>query len=122
MTGELRDAATGRVLVRRLVAASGLFARTIGYLGRRKIDADEALWFPDCHAVHTLGMRIPIDVVFLDAGGVVVAIVEAAPWNPWIASRGARSAVELQNGNAERCGIAPGMRLELKWDSPTSSS
>lgn len=97
--------------------------RTVGFLGRSAIDDGEGLWFDRCSAIHTIGMRVPIDAVFLDAAGVVVRVVSPArPWHPWIAAPGARSVLELACGNAARAGVTQDMHLEIVWDSPTSSS
>lgn len=122
-TGALRDARTGATLVPKVKRAASAIERTVGFLGRRSIGDEEALWFDRCSAVHTMGMRVPIDVVFLDSSGVVLRVVSpAVPWHPWIAARGARSVLELACGNAARSGVTQAMHLEIVWDSPTSSS
>jgi uncharacterized membrane protein (UPF0127 family) len=41
-------------------------ARTKGLLGRDSLFAGEGLWILPCRAVHTVGMRFPIDLVYLD--------------------------------------------------------
>jgi uncharacterized protein len=120
VTGELRDVGTQRVLLSRVVRAIGPIARTIGLLGRSKMDDDEALWFDSCSAIHTLGMRMPIDVLFLDHDATVIRVVRRAkPWLPWIGARRARNVLELAGGACERVGITSGMQLEVRWDSHT---
>jgi leader peptidase (prepilin peptidase)/N-methyltransferase len=61
-----------------------------------------------------MGMRFPIDVVYLDREGFVVKIV---PWlHPWRVSSGGRdaaSALELVAGEAARLGIATGRLVRL---------
>lgn len=52
--------------------ADTVIARTIGLLGVRDLPPRHGLWFEDCGAVHTIGMRIAIDIVFLDRSGQVV--------------------------------------------------
>jgi uncharacterized membrane protein (UPF0127 family) len=122
-TGELHDARTGQTLVPKVRRAGGTIERMVGFLGRRTIGDDEALWFDRCSAVHTMGMHVPIDVVFLDGRGIVLRVVSpAVPWHPWIAARGARSVLELACGNAARSGVTQAMHLEIVWDSLTSSS
>ena len=51
-----------------------------------------------CNAVHTVGMRFPIDVVFVDGKGCVKKIVHDLP--PWrmAASIVSRSTIELPAG------------------------
>jgi uncharacterized protein len=118
--GRLLDARTGRVLIARLVRARGPLGRTVGLLGRSSISDDEAMWFDACAQIHTLGMRMPIDVLFLDESGAVIRVVAAAgPWRPWIGAPGACSVIELAGGACARAGIETGMQLEAQWDSPT---
>lgn len=120
MIGELYDARTGRLLVARLAGADTLAARTVGFLGRVKVDDDEAIWFDRCSAVHTLGMRVSIDVVFLDFNGVVLDVAaDVKPWRFWVGRAGARSVLELAAENARRRGITAGTTLEARWHSRT---
>lgn len=51
----------GRVLV-----AGTSAERRKGLLGVERIDEGSGLWIAPCEAVHTFGMGMPIDVVFLD--------------------------------------------------------
>ena len=39
-----------------------------------------SLLIPNCSAVHTFFMRVPIDIQFLDAEGKVLQTVHARPW------------------------------------------
>jgi len=55
--------------------ADTVWTRLKGCLGRSCLDEGEVLWLSPCRAVHTLGMRMPIDVVFLDRRGTVVRVV-----------------------------------------------
>jgi uncharacterized membrane protein (UPF0127 family) len=88
-------------------------SRLRGWMGRRWLDPDEALWLVPCRAVHTLGMRMPIDVVFLDDSDVVLRVVAALP--PWraCADRHARSVLELPAGGAAARGLRPGVRIAM---------
>jgi uncharacterized membrane protein (UPF0127 family) len=114
--GALLDRESGRVLTARLVRAAGLMARTIGLLGRSDLGDDQGMYFDRCHAVHTLGMRVPIDVLFLDASGAVVAIASSVPpWRAVVSAKGARSVVELPAGFCARTGIRVGDVLALEW-------
>ncbi len=120
LRGALVDADSGRMVAARIERADTLFARTAGLLGRSRLDDDEGMLFANCAAVHTLGMRMPIDVVFLDDEGVVVHVeASARPWRSYVAFPGARTVVELAAGACARRAIAPQQRLELRWDSST---
>ena len=114
--GALLDRASGRLLTERLVGAAGLMARTIGLLGRGELGEDEGMYFDRCHAVHTLGMRVAIDVLFLDASGTVVAIAASVrPWRAVVSARGASSVLEFPAGFCARAGVRVGDVLELRW-------
>lgn len=53
--------------------------RMRGLLGRDGLPPGEAMAFPRCNAIHTLGMRFPIDVAFLDRAGRPVRLARAVP-------------------------------------------
>ena len=84
-------------------------ARARGLLGRR---TPRPLLLTGTAAVHTCGMRFPIDVVFLDAELRVVRVVRSLP--PWrlAAARRARAVLELPAGAAG--GLVAGDRLALR--------
>jgi len=92
----------------KIIRADGFGRRLIGWIGRRQARSDEGLWLVPCRAVHTVGMRFPIDVVFMDRQGRAVRIETAvAPWRcRW--HRGAHSALELAAGGAAALGLAVG--------------
>jgi len=84
--------------------ADTFWARMRGWLGRRRLDEGEALWLLPCRAVHTLGMRMPIDVVFLDTRGVVVRVVSALPPGRAALCWRAASVLELAAGTMRQIG------------------
>ena len=103
--------AGGAPVCERCTIADGVLARARGLLGRRALPAGEGLWLRPAASIHTLFMRFPIDVAFLDRDDVVVRIVEGLP--PWrvAGARRARSALELGAGECERRGLRVGERL-----------
>ena len=71
-----------------------------GLLGRESLSATEGLLLTPCKAVHTVGMRFPIDVIFIDRDGRVVRIVPSlAPWRIAMSAR-ANAVIELAAGHA----------------------
>jgi len=69
--------------------------RRRGLLGRKSMDASEALIIAPCFAIHTAFMQFAIDVIFVDTRGRVVKIVrELPPWRMAIAPR-AHAVIEL---------------------------
>ena len=84
-------------------------ARGRGLLGRRE---PVPLLLAPASAIHTCGMRFPIDAVFLDGELRVVRVARAlAPWR-FASARGARAVLELPAGGAAALG--PGDRLALR--------
>ena len=52
------------------------FRRLRGLLGRWSLRSDEGLWVVPSRGIHTIGLFFPIDVVYLDAMGRVVYLIE----------------------------------------------
>jgi uncharacterized membrane protein (UPF0127 family) len=109
----------GIVLGDRVRTAQTFLSRLVGLLGMDAIAEGEGLWIVPCRSVHTLGMRYPIDVAFLDARGVVVGTLEGLPPNRvGRVVRDARGALELRAGTLAATGTAPGDRLEFEGGGP----
>ncbi|HVX16402.1 MAG TPA: DUF192 domain-containing protein [Acidimicrobiales bacterium] len=98
-------------VVASLEVASTRRERRRGLLGRDGIDG--ALLIERCRSVHTIGMRFPIDVAFLDAGGVVVRIAALGRWRT-ASCRRARQVVEAEAGAFDRWGVRVGDTLEVR--------
>jgi uncharacterized membrane protein (UPF0127 family) len=87
--------------------------RRRGLLGRDSLGATEGLLLTPCKAVHTVGMRFPIDVIFVDRDGRAVRIVPAlAPWRIAMSAR-AKAVIELAAGTAAASDIQIGDMLYL---------
>lgn len=99
--------------IARLRICTSLLERIRGLLGRPEPSPGEALLLDPCKAVHTIGMRYAIDVVFLDAGNRVVRIKPAMKPLRNAECRAARRVIELRAGEAARLGIDVG--CELAW-------
>ncbi|MCL4313350.1 MAG: DUF192 domain-containing protein [Actinobacteria bacterium] len=92
--------------------AESLPARTRGLLGRSSLDG--ALVLRPARAVHTFGMRFPIDVAFCDAQLVVIATITMPPGRICLPRRRTRCIIEAQAGAFERWKLNIGDHLELK--------
>lgn len=87
-------------MCRRCGIADTFWTRFRGLMGRRQLDADEGLFFRPGGSVHTMFMRFPIDVVFLDGDLRVLKVVPSLkPWRG-AGARGARATLELASGTA----------------------
>ena len=104
--------AGGRVVCARCQVATTPLARARGLLGRKQLPPGEGLLIRPGFSIHTLFMRFPIDVVFLDKSGSVVDVVrQLKPWRAATRLR-ARAVLELAAGEAERVTLRIGERLE----------
>jgi uncharacterized protein len=83
------------VLGREVPIATGLWARLLGLSHLDRAEAGPGLLIPHCSSVHTFGMRFPLDLYFLDAGGTVVEARRGVPRRHLALCRRARAVLEL---------------------------
>ncbi len=102
----------GTVVCERCVVADRPLRRMRGLLGRRTLPSDEGIWLKPAGSIHMFFMRFAIDCLFLDQSMSVVAVKTVKPWRT-AAAKGAKSVVELAEGEAERRGVRLGDRLRL---------
>ncbi|MDE2201310.1 MAG: DUF192 domain-containing protein [Burkholderiaceae bacterium] len=88
--------------------------RLRGLLGRDGLSAQQALWIAPCNAVHTIGMRMPIDVVFLSRNGTVLSVHDTVRPNRFRLHWRAAAVVELRAGLAGGLGLQPGQQLRFE--------
>lgn len=88
-------------------------SRRRGLLGRDHLDEASAMLLAPCAAVHTAGMRFPIDVVFVDRQGYAVKVVRnLKPWRIALAAAG-RAVIEMPAGTLGWGQVLVGDRLYL---------
>jgi uncharacterized membrane protein (UPF0127 family) len=111
----VRNVRTGRILAWRVRRADNWFERTLGFLPRAAIAPEEGLWFERCSAVHTLGMRSALDIVFLDRDHQVVKVEpNVTPGKFHVGATGAHITVEFGPGFAQANPIEIGDQLQLE--------
>ena len=111
----LVDPVQDRVIAPRVRRAGSLRERLVGLMGRRSLEPGEGLWLVPCNGIHTVGMRIPIDVIVLDRQGRVLRICRSLrPWRMILPSRGGHSTVELRAGTLDGASVQVGDRLALE--------
>ncbi|MBI3322007.1 MAG: DUF192 domain-containing protein [Candidatus Omnitrophica bacterium] len=94
-------------------AACSWRSRLVGLLGRRALAEGEALFFPHCRSIHTIGMRFPIDAIFVDRAWRVVAVrAHLGPGRLLLPVWGAWGVIEAACGTVERVGLNVGDRLQ----------
>ena len=69
----------GRVVVADARRTTWFWERMRGLLGTGSLPVGTGLLIDPCAAVHTIGMRYPLDLVFLDRHGVVVRVCRDVP-------------------------------------------
>ncbi len=82
--------------------------RMRGLLGRDGLPQGCALLLDPCGAVHTVGMRFTLDLLFLDARWRVVRVVTGVRSGRWFVWGGwrARRVVELASGWLDTSGLS----------------
>ena len=115
-----RNETRGTVLADRVEIARSLWARFMGLMGRRSLDADAGLWLPGTNGIHMFFMRFPIDAVFLGrprADGTRTVVSVHPSLRPWLGlvplARGASGVLELPAGTIAATATAPGDIVHL---------
>ena len=103
----------GTVVAQVLQPAFDSAARKRGLLGRDGLPEGHAVVIAPCNAVHTFGMRFPIDILFVARDGRVVKVRHAVPRRRLAAAWGAFAVVELAAGALEASGTVAGDALKL---------
>ena len=110
----LQRAGVRQVVASRTEVARGVLNRAVGLLKYRTMPEGLALIFPGCHSVHTVGMRFPIDLIFVDrAWTVVYTEPEVKPGRLIFPVRRAWGVVEAAAGTIRKIGLTAGDRLSF---------
>jgi uncharacterized membrane protein (UPF0127 family) len=107
------NARTGRPVASSIELARTRTQRRRGLLGRDGLDAGSAFVLAPCHAVHTIGMRFPIDVAFVDDEGVVVKTVSHMGKWRLTGARSATITIEMCAGALSAADLRVGDRVCL---------
>ena len=99
-TAGISNELCARFHLEQVEVARGWWGRACGLLGRRELPAGHGLLLQPCSAIHTLGMRFALDVVFLDAQGRVLRQYHQVPPHRLLirGGPGAVAALELPAG------------------------
>ena len=81
--------------------AEGHRARGLGLMGLAALGPGRALLLPSTRSVHTVGMRFALDLVWLDAAGVVVRIDRDVAPGRLRSCRRARAVLECVAGHGQ---------------------
>ena len=100
-----------RVLASTEIADTGR-SRRRGLLGRESMEG--ALVIAPCRWIHTIGMKFPIDVAYLDEDGVVVKTIQMQRFRVGVPVWTARSVIEAEAGAFGRWGLRVGDQIEVR--------
>lgn len=95
------------------IAASSTERRK-GLLGISEMDRESGLWIHPCEAIHTFGMKMAIDVIFLDRKYRIKKMRRQISPNRIAFCISASSVVELPAGTIVASGIEVNDRLEFR--------
>jgi len=101
----------GRVLASAEIA-NDRASRRKGLSGQTHIQG--AFVIPNCRWVHTFGMRVAIDVAYLDAEGNVIKTVHMPKMRLGAPVWHAQTIVEAEKGAFARWGINVGNKIEVR--------
>lgn len=101
-----------------LEVAGSRRTRSRGLLGRDRVDG--ALWLPGVRSVHTVGMRVALDVAWVDRTGRVLRTRTMSPGrvSGWV--RRAAGVLEAEAGAFARWGLGQGSEVAVAGDDPRS--
>jgi uncharacterized membrane protein (UPF0127 family) len=87
-------------------------ARATGLIGRHGVDG--AVVLPNCRWIHSVGMRFPLDVAYLDGDGTIVKIARLKPHRICAPVLQARTVIEAEAGSIGRWGLHLGDTIEVR--------
>jgi len=108
------NATRNTVVSERCSFANSVLKRMVGLLNRKALATGEGLLIDRCYGIHTVGMRFPIDVVFLNQDLRVLRAVGALrPWRA-CAVRKAVYVLELPTGSIEQSRTQAGDQIQIR--------
>jgi uncharacterized membrane protein (UPF0127 family) len=109
----LGHAGTGAVIASTIEAAFDSRSRRRGLLGRDALADGTVIVIAPCQAVHTFGMRFPIDILFVARDGRVLKARERVPPGRVSGAWRAFAVIECAAGSIAKHSLADGDRLEF---------
>lgn len=80
-------------------------------LERNRFESGSGVWLGPCYAIHTFGMKTPIDVLFLDRRFIVCRLLPHLPPERVFVCLAAASVLKLEAGAISRTGTKVGDHL-----------
>ena len=113
MTREIKMQLNGVPFLDRAEIAESMLDRMRGLLGRDALLPNHGLLITHCPSIHMVGMRFPIDAIFIANDGEVVRITrDIQPGRLMVSGgSGARLTLEISTGWLDADAIKPGDRI-----------
>lgn len=115
-TGYAFNRTRNAYLATRLSVAGTHWSRLLGLMGKDagSFPAGDGLWIVPSRGVHTLAMKFPIDVLYLDTHKHVVHVEQnLKPWRVAKVSMSTASVLELPGNTLKSSGTAIGDEIEI---------
>ncbi len=104
-----------KLVAQHVTVAGSIFARMKGLLGKKCLKDGEGMYFEPCSSIHTLFMKFPIDVLFIDKGNIVIHIIKTLkPFRFSGVYINAKACIELASGVVDLSSTEVGDTLLLK--------
>ncbi len=98
-----------KTIVPELLVADKFTARLVGLMFKKSLPGNSGLMIPKCNWVHTLFMRFPLDIVYLNKDLSVCHIDEdISPWRFCLPVIKAENVLELNAGTVEAVSLKKG--------------
>ena len=99
---KLINAETGETILAELELARSFWSRFVGFMFRKSLPLGCGIWIEPCKSIHTMWMRISIDVHFLDGNNSVIGVSKnVRPWRVVLAPADTMSVLEIQSRTIE---------------------
>ncbi|GAC1533837.1 MAG: hypothetical protein NVS2B17_02020 [Candidatus Velthaea sp.] len=110
----LANASTGNVIADRLERPTTWLKRNIGLIGRPALERGEGLWLERCWGIHTVGVRFPLDVLFLGDDFRVVGFARCVqPGRLALINAFSKHVIEMPAGTLDAADVLVGDRVRL---------
>jgi uncharacterized membrane protein (UPF0127 family) len=110
----VKNETRGTLVAERADIADTSATRRTGLLKHTGLKPGEGLWIVPCESVHTVGMKFPIDVLFLSKKRKVLKVrADMGRWKMAMCLR-AHSVLELPAGMSAETGTVKGDQLLLE--------
>lgn len=89
------------------------YQKAKGLLGVKHLKENSGMLFKNCNSIHMLGMKIPLDIIFLNSDGTIIKCVRnLKPWQATVCLK-AKMTLELPEGSIRKLDLKPTTKLEI---------